>query len=188
MPRPQFSWSPRSGHSRKSCEDEFVDGSRSLKSKSNSRIIHKFSQIITNRICGDGCRFVEPILKTYPFYTSLHVRGCLRTLRVRLRRIYPPIRFAHLRRIPRLKKIRRQSTFLHLYTSTRLKKTTPSLPTPTRLTPSPSSPYRQKWTSLPFLRCDRIRNPQNISHIKRGITAMRIGIHIKHRREPPTHM
>ena len=27
-----------------SVEDEFVDGSRSLKSKSNSRIIHKFSQ------------------------------------------------------------------------------------------------------------------------------------------------
>ena len=36
------------------------------------RIIHKFSQIITNRICGDVCRFAEPIAKTYPFYTFLH--------------------------------------------------------------------------------------------------------------------
>ena len=47
-------------------EPEGLQGAarRKERKERKGRIIHKFSQITTNRICADVCRFVEPILKT----------------------------------------------------------------------------------------------------------------------------
>ena len=52
--------------------------------RTQGRIIHKFSQITTNQICADVCRFVEPILKLCELSVSLN------RYHVRRRRVSPP--------------------------------------------------------------------------------------------------
>ena len=47
LPRTQFSWSPRSGHSRESSEDGVIGSSRSLKPKSNNGGVSCFELLVS---------------------------------------------------------------------------------------------------------------------------------------------